>query len=263
MPELPEVEIMRRYFETAALNKSIHSVSFYDDLDKVYHSPRQELSDHLSGNQFIATERMGKYLFAQLARGSWLHLHFGMTGDLELFQGDELPKYTRLTWNFDNGERLAFRDLRKFGVIQLIDDPASFAKAQKIGPDLLEVDSSAFAQGLTDRKVAIKTALLDQKHFAGIGNWIADEMLFDCGIHPESKCKDLTVDDFKDLLKSGRRIVKEAIAADTHYGDFPDHFFVNYRKKDALHPEHPASPVENIKVGGRGTFFVPEKQAKR
>lgn len=262
MPELPEVEIMRRYFESAALHKKIDSVSFYDDLDKIFYSPRAELSKQLSGNRFTATHRLGKYLFAQMENGTWLHLHFGMTGNLELFQGNELPKYTRFTWNFDSGERLAFRDLRKFGVIQLIKDPTAFAKAQKIGPDLLQIDLPTFSKGLRDRKVAIKTALLNQKVVAGIGNWIADEMLFDCGIHPETQCAQLADADFKDLWQAGRKIVQEAIAADTHYGEFPEHFFVHYRKKGAVHPKYPKSPVKGLKVGGRGTFFVPEKQQK-
>lgn len=260
MPELPEVEVMRRYLEAAALEQEIRAVRFYDELDKIYHNSREELREALEGARFTATERTGKFLFVKTSRGPWLHLHFGMSGTLELFRGDELPQYTRLTWDFASGERLAFRDMRKFGVIALTTSPAEYLRAHGIGPDLLEVDFEAFEAGMQNRSVAIKTALLDQKHFSGIGNWIADEMLFDCGIHPQQPCRKLSTDQYRCLWKAGRRIVETAVEADTHYGDFPAGFFVNYRKKGACHPDWPDSPVEKLTVGGRGTFIVPARQ---
>jgi formamidopyrimidine-DNA glycosylase len=263
MPELPEVEIMRRYFKEVALNKVINALHFHDHLDKIFKTSRSELTERLEGAQFTQTKRIGKYLFAQLSSGGWLHLHFGMTGNLEVFRSEDLPKYTRLVFEFEDGDKLAFRDLRKFGVVQWVDSPSAFCEKNQLGTDLLHVTSDNFNAGLKGRKVAVKTALLQQKHFAGIGNWIADEMLFNCGIHPENLCLDLIDSDFEALRESGIAIVKEAIKADTHYGDFPEHFFVNYRKEKALHPQHLNSPVERLKVGGRGTFIVPEKQPKR
>jgi formamidopyrimidine-DNA glycosylase len=260
MPELPEVEIMRRYFEEVALHKKITQLEFHDQLDKVYKSSRKTLKEKLVGSKFEETKRIGKYFFARLSTQGWLHLHFGMTGNLELFRTEDLPKYTRLVFNFEDGDKLAFRDLRKFGVVQWIPSVEDFVDAQNLGRDLLQIDTENFVKGLEGRKVAIKTALLDQKHFAGIGNWIADEMLFNCGIHPQERCHQLKVKQLKALLQSGVEIVKEAIKADTHYGDFPQHFFVNYRKEKAIHPKHPQSPVERLVVGGRGTFIVPEKQ---
>jgi len=260
MPELPEVEIMRRYFEEVALGKKMVAITFHDHLDKIFKTDRKTLTHKLVGASFTETERIGKYLFAKLDSGGWLHLHFGMTGNLELFRSEELPKYTRLVFEFEDGDKLAYRDLRKFGVVEWVENLADFQKKQKLGEDLLTISAEGFQKGLENRKVAVKTALLDQKHFAGIGNWIADEMLFNCGIHPQKRCDQLTTEDFKALHQSGVEIVQEAIAADTHYGDFPEHFFVNYRKEKAQHPEHPKSPVERLVVGGRGTFIVPEKQ---
>lgn len=260
MPELPEVEVMRRYLEEAALGKTIASIGFHDPLDKVYKSSREELQDALEGAIMKETQRRGKYLFVALSSGPWLHIHFGMTGNLELFPGDELPSYTRLVWNFEGGDRLAFRDLRKFGVLKIIASPEQFCRDHKLGTDLLDIELQDFEKALQDRKVAIKAALLDQKHFAGIGNWIADEMLFNCGIHPGHVCRDLSADSIRCLHQQGQRIVEEAIQADTHYGNFPPHFFVNYRKAEALHPDWPASPVQKLTVGGRSTFYVPARQ---
>jgi len=251
---------MRRYFESAALNKKISALEFHDPLFKVFKSSPEELTKGLVGTSFLKTERIGKYLFAQTSNGKWLHLHFGMTGDLEVFRTEDLPKYTRFVFQFEDGDKLAFKDLRKFGVIQLVESPEAYQANHTLGDDLLTIDPQFFVNKLSNRKVAIKTALLDQKYYAGIGNWIADEVLFNCGVHPKRPCNELSASKLKEILKNAQAVVLEAIKKDTHYGDFPQNFFVNYRKEKALHPDHPNSPVERMVVGGRGTFIVPEKQ---
>jgi len=260
MPELPEVEIMRRYFESAALNKKIQAVEFHDPLNKVFASSHSVIQEALIGQEFQSTKRVGKFLFAAISNGLLLHIHFGMTGDLELYTANNLPRFTRFAIVFTDGSKLAFRDQRKFGSIEVIDSIESFTQERKLGTDLLETSPENFIKAISKRKMAIKTALLDQKNYAGIGNWIADEMLFNCGIHPEHKCLDLTEEQLIALLDDAKKIVREAINQDTHYGEFPEHFFANFRKEGILHPEHPNSPVERMVVGGRGTFIVPEKQ---
>lgn len=264
MPELPEVEILRRYFAEVALQREIAGPEFYDELNKIFASPRDQLVKTLTSDHFISTRRTGKYLFTELSRGMWLHLHFGMTGDLQLLNpGDELPKYTRFVIRFTNGERLAFRDLRKFGVIELINSPEQYQRERKIGQDLLEMEPAEFINAFKGRQAPIKSLLLQQDKVAGIGNWIADEMLFDAGIHPETRAAALSEQEIRTLYIEALRIVRTAIDKDTHYGDFPKGFFVNYRKKDAIHPNHPDSPVQSLKVGGRGTFIVSEKQVRK
>ena len=264
MPELPEVEILRKYFEEVALNQEIQGVEFHDHLDKIFATPRNILRERLVGSSFTTTTRIGKYLFAKISKGGWLHLHFGMTGDLQLLnQTDELPKYTRFVLLFKNGERLAFRDLRKFGVIELVEDPAQYQQDRKIGPDLLEITPGEFVAGFRGRKAPIKTLLLQQDKVAGIGNWIADEMLYNAGVHPQTKADKLSDEELSRLYHEAVEIVRKAIKHDTHYGDFPKNFFANYRSKGAVHPDHPHSPVQSLKVGGRGTYIVPEKQVRK
>lgn len=261
MPELPEVEILRRYFEEAALNKTIENVGFFDHLNKVFKTPKTEIEQALVGNSFKSVARIGKYLFAEISTEKWLHLHFGMTGNLAIYMDEaSKPKYTRFAMQFNDGSTLAFQDSRKFGVVSIVENPEAHQKEKNIGVDLLKVTPEAFTKALQHRKIAIKTALLDQKHFAGIGNWIADEMLFNVGIHPEKEAAELSDKQLKALHKEACEICTIAIKKDTHYGDFPKDFFVNYRKIDALHPEHPNSKIERLVVGGRGTFIVPEKQ---
>jgi formamidopyrimidine-DNA glycosylase len=261
MPELPEVEILKRFFKEAVLDKKIENIEFLDHLNKIFKSSKTELEKNLIGHHFEKVERIGKYLFAKISSGKWLHLHFGMTGNLSIYMDeDSKPRFTRFALTFEDGSRLAFEDSRKFGVVELVDSPEAFQSRKKIGTDLLLMEEKPFINALNQRKIAIKTALLEQKNFAGIGNWIADEMLFNVGIHPEKEAAQLSEKQLKELLSEAQRICKTAIAADTHYGDFPDDFFVQYRKVGAIHPDHPNSKVERLVVGGRGTFIVPEKQ---
>lgn len=260
MPELPEVEILRRYFSTAALQQKIVAVEFLDHLNKIFKTPQEELEKNLVGQHFTETQRVGKYFFAKISNLQWLHLHFGMTGNLQLFTGKEYPPYTRFVIQFQSGQNLAFSDLRKFGVVQLTPSPEKFCQEQKIGEDLQKITFRDFENGLARRKVAIKTALLSQHHFAGIGNWIADEMLFRARIHPQKLAADCSSKELYLLYQNGQEVVQQAIASDTHYGDFPEGFFARYRKKDALHPDFPHSPVQKLTVGGRGTFIVPQAQ---
>lgn len=260
MPELPEVEILRRYFNNAALQQKIVAVEFLDHLNKIFKTPQNELEKNLVGQYFTETQRVGKYLFAKISNLKWLHLHFGMTGNLVLFTASENPPYTRFIIHFESGEKLAFCDLRKFGVVQLTSSPQYFCREQKVGQDLQKITPQEFEKALAKRRVAIKTALLDQKHFAGIGNWIADEMLFIAHIHPQKMAAKCTPNELKALYQHGQDIVQQAIEADTHYGDFPEGFFANYRRKEAVHPHFPNSPVIKLTVGGRGTFIVPEAQ---
>ncbi len=261
MPELPEVEVLKYYFEEAALGKTIRAVGFHDKLNKIFKTDKQSLQNALTGTCFEQCTRIGKYLFAQTEKGPWLHFHFGMTGSLELFMNEAgMPRFTRFSLLFEDGSNLAFTDSRKFGVVKLVESPEAYRRQQGFGKDLLTITEEEFITPLQKRNIAIKTALLDQKHFAGIGNWIADEMLFETGVHPEKKASALDQEELKALFEKAVNICKEAIAKDTHYGDFPCHFFVHYRKEGALHPAHPKSPVERLVVGGRGTFIVPEKQ---
>lgn len=260
MPELPEVEIMRRYFNETALNKKIVKLEFLDHLGKIYKTKPADIEKALLNNFLLETERIGKYLFAKISTGQWLHLHFGMTGNLELYRHEDAPKYARFVFHFDNEDKLAFCDLRKFGVIEIVDNPSAYQEKAQIGVDFLKIQLSEFQEKLAKPSVAIKTSLLNQKLFAGIGNWIADEMLFQAGIHPLKVSKELNEKQLEALFEAGQAIIKQAIEEDTHYGDFPSGFFVNYRKEKALHPEYPNSPVERLVVGGRGTFIVPEKQ---
>ncbi|MGD1848773.1 MAG: Fpg/Nei family DNA glycosylase [Salibacteraceae bacterium] len=258
MPELPEVEIFRRYFERTSLQQSVTQIDFLDD--KVLSTDAAEIESALVNHTFFATTRIGKYLFAQIDSGKFLLFHFGMTGSLSYYQASiDPPKFSRLIIQFDTGYHLAFVCPRKFGRIELVTNLKEYQGKKKLGPDFLTIDKNGFKTAIQKRMTKIKPALLEQKHFAGIGNWIADEMLFQAKIHPERLCKSLTNRDLNLLFNSGIQTIEEAIAHDTHYGSFPDFMFVNHRKEGAKCPRCGAEVIRMV-VGGRGTFICTKEQ---
>src|SRR2546422_9175347 len=130
MPELPEVEMYARYFERHALGQTIARVRVLDE--RICGS--RDL-DRLIGRTFERVHRHGKHLFAD-AGDVWLHIHFGMSGDL-VYSFDALPRYARLIFDFDNGASLAYEDMRLFGIVDLTPSPDDYIRERGLGPDPL------------------------------------------------------------------------------------------------------------------------------
>src|SRR3954451_25488307 len=121
MPELPEVEAFARYFAEHALHQTIVRVDVRDE--RVLALRKEQLTRALRGKQFTHVARHGKHLFAD-AGSQWLHLHFGMTGDLAYYrERNDEPRFARVVFDFDNGAHLAFEDMRLFGVVGLTPSP--------------------------------------------------------------------------------------------------------------------------------------------
>jgi formamidopyrimidine-DNA glycosylase len=189
VPELPEVETFRSYLESTSMHQVIEKV--------VVPSPEilgncsvPELRSRLQGMEFESTYRHGKYLMVQTDAGQWLVLHFGMTGCLRYFRGmDEPLSHVRFLVDFVNGSRLAFGCLRKLCRVSLADWKEDFISAKGLGPDALhpEFDLEVFLTVFGGRKTAAKSALMNQKLVAGIGNLYSDEILFQSGVHPETR----------------------------------------------------------------------------
>src|SRR5437764_14817649 len=125
MPELPEVESYGRYFARHALRRTIKRADVRDE--RILSAIRKEaFARKLRGRKFTRVRRHGKHLFVD-AGGVWLHLHFGMTGDLAFYRDvAKEPRFARVVFDFDDGSHLAFEDMRLFGVVDLIDDPDAF-----------------------------------------------------------------------------------------------------------------------------------------
>src|SRR5437764_5324045 len=122
MPELPEVEGFARYFAQHGPGQRVIRVRVRDE--RILGVRKETLSRAVRGHAFSQVRRHGKHLFAK-AGAAWLHLHFGMTGDLEYFEADE-PRFARVVFDFENDRHLAFIDMRLFGVVDLTPSPEAY-----------------------------------------------------------------------------------------------------------------------------------------
>jgi formamidopyrimidine-DNA glycosylase len=176
MPELPEVETFARYFRRHALGQRIERVHVRDE--RILADIRKEtFARKLKGHTFASVRRHGKHLFAD-AGGLWLHLHFGMTGDLAYYRDiEDEPRFAKVVFDFEGGNHLAFEDVRLFGLAELIDSPDAFIEERGLGPDPLEkpFTRARFEKLLATRRGAIKSLLMSQDLIAGLGNLYVDE----------------------------------------------------------------------------------------
>ncbi|MFN4761786.1 Fpg/Nei family DNA glycosylase [Gillisia sp. Q332] len=194
MPELPDVEVFRRYFNTTALNKKVVNVDVPDE-EILENMSSRSFQMRMKGEIFQATHRHGKYLFIELDREETLMMHFGMTGSLKYYQnGDEKPDFSRVIFNLNNGYKLSFVCPRKLGKIGLIEDEADFIEEHELGPDPYSDDFKweEFKEIISEKRGNIKTTLMDQKVLAGIGNVYSDEILYHSKIYPFTKIDELS-----------------------------------------------------------------------
>jgi formamidopyrimidine-DNA glycosylase len=270
MPELPEVEGYRRYLEATSLHQSIENLDVEDT--KLLTTDQIILAEALHGAEFTGTRRMGKNLFIYTSKPDViLRMHFGMTGDLEYYHSSlDRPRHARIVFYFRGGFNLGFICPRKFERIGLVENVDTFLKSKKIGKDALEITLEEFAPNLTKRKTATKSALLNQSVAAGVGNWIADELLYQARIHPEKPANTLSPAEVEALWEATGTVLRKAIEKEARYADFPASYLIHARAWDTSPYEdenqhllcpRDQSTIEIIKVGGRTTYFCPVCQA--
>src|SRR5438034_11312747 len=187
MPELPDVETFKRYLDATSLRQCITAV----DVRNAYvlkDVSARELAREMKGRRFKSSCRHGKHLFVRADHAIWLRLHFGMTGFLRYFKGEEkAPPHTRVLFVFAKDYRLAFDDQRKFGEVGLVNEVDEFLKKRALGPDALDIDLAEFKEKLARHRGAVKSILMNQRLIAGIGNIYTDEILFHARIHPATQ----------------------------------------------------------------------------
>lgn len=262
MPELPDVEIFKQYLSSTALHKKIRSVDIHS-AEMLKGVTAQKLKKTLKGERFISTRRHGKHLFVEMAESKkWLVLHFGMTGFLKYFKNTARePAHERLLIHFSNGYRLAYDCQRKLGEIALTDAPEVFIQEKELGPDALEPDFNVdrFKETLKKTRAMIKSALMNQKFIAGIGNVYSDEILFQAGIHPETRSSELDEDALTTLYSQTKRVLRTAIDARADPDHLPSTFIIPHRHGHGTCPKC-KSDIEKIKVGGRTAYYCPQCQ---
>jgi formamidopyrimidine-DNA glycosylase len=256
MPELPDVEVFRRYLNSTALHKKISGIEVRTKKILEGVSART-LRDRLAGRSFSATGRRGKYLFARLEGDGWLVEHFGMTGELKYFQdpADE-PDHTRMLLLFNNGYRLAYVNVRLLGKIAWAKTIEEFADGHNLGPDALEIGRDDFAGILEKKRGSLKAALMNQSDLSGIGNIYSDEILFQAGLHPQSEPRDLDRETVNRLHRTMRRVLKTAIGNKADPEKFPRGYLTGKREEGADCPRC-GGKIERLKISGRSAYFCP------
>lgn len=254
MPELPEVEMVARYFAQHALEQRIARVHVLD--------PRIVTTRKLGqlvGRSFHRVRRHGKHLFAD-AGDLWLHIHLGMTGDVAYYR-DEQPRFARVIFDFDNGAHLAYEDMRLFGIVGLTTSPDDYIGERRLGPDPLDArfNLRAFRKLLHKRRGRIKALLMSQDVIAGIGNLYADEALFRSSIDPRRPIDRLSDGEAKTLYRNIRRVLLEAIDFKSRDADYPPRFLVQHREEGDRCPRC-GGTIHRTIVAGRTTYYCAKHQ---
>lgn len=258
MPELPEVETYKTYIDNTCLHQKIVAIDCRDD--RLLKKPKSDIDYFLLYQEFVKTQRIGKYLFLETTGDKVLVMHFGMTGRPHYYKNEEeRPKYGHIQLKFDSGFHFAFENKRKFGWWNLTDTVEAFQTSNGLSNDARDLSLEEFKLSFKNRKTHIKKIIMDQSVAAGVGNWMADEILYQAKIHPKHKSSDLSEEAIERIFHAMKKVIEVAIAKDAHYADFPEDFMIHIRKEGET-CFHTGGKIEKITVGGRTTYFSPEWQ---
>jgi formamidopyrimidine-DNA glycosylase len=261
MPELPEVEIFKRYLDATSLHQRIDDV----DVRNTYilkKTSARELARRLKGRRFESSRRHGKHLFVRADGEVWLRLHFGMTGSLQYFKNDErAPRHTRVMFVFANNHRLAFDDQRQFGQIGLLKDVDEFLKERELGPDALDFGLGEFRKILEKHLGAVKSILMNQRIISGIGNIYADEILFRARIHPATEVSRLGDRVLTKLFRATHYVLRKAIAAKADANQMPGSWLLPHRGRGGKCPRC-GRKLRSARIGNRTAWFCPQCQKR-
>jgi formamidopyrimidine-DNA glycosylase len=277
MPELPEVETIRRDLDREIVSRRIKAVEVKGRRSIRRHRSGPDFARRLEGHKIDAVLRKGKYLLVRLDDGNVLVVHLGMSGQLlRTALKDPVERHTHVTITFSQGGQLRFVDPRTFGELfvtspdELEDEVPELAH---LGFDPLEdvMSWTRFAGLLQARKTKLKPLLMDQRFIAGIGNIYADEILFAAGLRHDRGSESLTAQEVRRLYRAMVETLQDAIKhrgsslADEQYrdvfgevGDFQSLHKVYDREGQAC--RRCRSPIVRVKSNGRSTFFCEQCQ---
>lgn len=273
MPELPEVETIKKTLNQLVTNKSIKDVEVYwpniikkpDDVEEFKHM--------LVGQTMREVHRMGKFLLFELD-DYMLVSHLRMEGKYSVHPaGEPLKKHTHVVFSFSDGEELRYNDVRKFGTMHVIlkGQERLQKPLQQLGPDPFDEQFTfEYFSGKLDRTTrVIKAALLDQSIVAGLGNIYVDETLFKAGVHPEKRANELTEHEIKaiqeqaistltDAVTKGGTTIRSYVNGQGEMGMFQQELFVYGQENNPC--KHCGQAIIKLKVCGRGTHICTKCQ---
>ncbi|MEI7998322.1 MAG: bifunctional DNA-formamidopyrimidine glycosylase/DNA-(apurinic or apyrimidinic site) lyase [Candidatus Omnitrophota bacterium] len=267
MPELPEVETIRRDLEKSVLNKTFRNIEIHDPF--VLRSPADTFLSTLKGQSVKAIIRRGKALLLQLKNGQYLLVHLMMTGQMVI--NGTPGKHTRIKFEFSDKTTLLYNDQRRFGQLSVVEDLSGVKYFQVLGPEPLGADFSV--QYVLDKtrqsRRPIKSLLLDHTFVAGIGNIYACEILFRCGINPQRRGEQIKLQQAQDIYRDTKEVLKEAIKyrgssirnyrdGSGNRGSFKQRIKVYGREQEPCFGCQ--KPIKRIIQSGRSTFFCAQCQ---
>lgn len=259
MPELPEIALLKKYVDSTSLNHKIVGLVFVQS--SLLQAPKKDF-EKLKGKKFSESQQLGKYLFLKADSELWLGFHFGMTGKLEYYKNQEPPKYTHLILKFSDASELAYVCRRKLGKIYLTPGVEDFQENHSIGKHALGLSLKEFQDLMKGKRGMIKASLTDQHNLAGIGNVYADEILFQCRIHPKTRTDSLTHKELKCVFNEMGKVLNTIIKIDGDRSELPSNYLVPRRKEGEPCPDCNGK-VEKTTVSGRSTYFCPSCQKEK
>jgi len=247
VPELPEAERARRAVETV-VGKRIVEVDDSDTYVSRPHSPG-EIADALTGRRLTGVHRRGKFIWAETdGGGPELGLHLGMAGHISI-DDEPHPRWDRFVLRFEDGTRLALRDRRRLGRAVVAPD------FSHVGPDAEEVTRKEFRERIGRGRAPIKARLMDQTAISGVGNLLADEILWQARIHPRRRTNELSEEELDELRRVTRRVIRNAIRrGGAHTGKLIPH------REENGHCPRCGEPLYRDRIGGRTTYWCPKEQ---
>ena len=277
MPELPEVERGRRIAAEVAVGRRIDTVSAAADAIVFEGLPPRRIRAVLQGARVEAVQRRGKHLYFVLDRRPWPLFHFGMTGAFRVPDTAPLrlasspkrldaswpPRFTKIHLGFDDGGELVMTNARRLGRIRLRDDPLEEPPLAGLGFDPLVAmpTARAFDRLIGERRGTLKGLLLDQSFAAGVGNWIADEVLYQARLDPRRLASSLDAGERRRLRAKLGHVIRRAVAVDADKERFPRGWLFHHRwGKGAQARTARGERVEFLVVAGRTTAWVPSVQ---
>jgi formamidopyrimidine-DNA glycosylase len=297
MPELPEVETVRRQLEPELVGKRIESASVLDER-LTRPEPPEALERAVAGREVTAVARRGKYLLIGLEGGRTLAMHLRMTGNLlirrpgdertadlmetdrmggpRLYESPPEPSHVRARFELDDGEELIFTDVRRFGQAVVLDEGDQledfFSSRLGIEPLSGDLTPDRLLEVAKDRKAPLKSFLLTQSRVAGIGNIYADEALWRARLHPLSPAGSMKPEHAERLVEGiiaaleagldhGGASIDDYRDARGERGSMQDEFLVHTREAEACLRDD-GGEIQRIVVGGRSTYFCPVCQER-
>lgn len=286
MPELPEVEVLRRQLEKEFVGKRIRAV---DVKTRQYvkeakpsgkrvtkrHITPKEFEKKIAGGKVKSIHRKGKYLALELDNKHYLVFHLGMSGHIVKATGKRAPdKHTHVVLHFSQGGDARFFDARRFGEAFVADTEAYNEAMESIGLDAIndQIPWQLFGEMVSQRKTKMKSLLMDQEFMAGLGNIYSDEVLFWAGLPWDRSSDSLTSNEVRRLSRAVGEVLQDAIRhrgttlSDGEWrdlydepGEHQDVLAVHGREGEPC--RRCRTPIEKIRIGQRSHYYCPQCQS--